>query len=941
MNHYSSVCTCLLAILVACVPASFAQTSVREAVEADWTRQAEVRFLPQDITPDNDALGGCDGEITGKWGFHTACEATPWWQVDLGASTPLGRIRIFNRCDGGYEARAAHLLVLLSEDGATFQQAYQHDGTPFLGKPDDRPLEITLTGQQARFVRIQLPGTDYLHLDEVEVYADGSNDNLARTKPATQSSISPWSVAHGPGDFAFMSVDALIRRGRALVDSLYLLDADISGEAAAFEAVTRRAAVLSSDTPARERESTRFELLWAIRRLALKNPLLDFDDLLFVKRAPTQFPHISDQYYGWFSRGGGGIYLLSGFKNDTPALRCITEGWPEGNFLRPDLSCDAGKVLFAYCRYYPHVAAVKDKTLREELPEDSFYHLYEMNLDGTGVQQLTRGYYNDFDGRYLPDGSIVFLSTRKGVALQAGFESAQATCSATQPESYVRCGGDKQRPVPVFTLHRMDADGGRIRAISAFENFEWTPAVNHDGQILYARWDYIDRFNGSFMSLWSTRPDGAQAQLVYGNYTVKPQCVFEARPIPGSTKLIFTATAHHSITGGSLVLFDRAKGMEFEAPLERITPEVCFPETEGSPPTYYAGPWPLSEDHYLVSWSDRPLPIHAYMEPGDKRNPPNASGIYLYDAFGNLNLLYRDPAISSETPIPVKPRPRPFLMADQVDLKVPQEGSLMLQDVYEGLGDVPRGTVARIRVVGVLPKVQPFMNNPVLGVSAEDPGKFVLGTAPVEPDGSAFFRVPSGVPLFFQALDKENMALRTMRTLTYVQPGQSLSCIGCHESRDTAPQVPHMPVAAKRAPSSLAPEAEGTWPLRYDALVQPVLDVQCVRCHQPGADDARAAAFDLTPGKSYDALITYADNDLRTLAFEKDHSIVGDCVARQSKLLALLTAQGGHEGITLKQEDLDRLKVWMDTYAHRQGAFSEEQENQLVAFRKQAPWLFR
>ena len=232
--------------------------------------------------------------------------------------------------------------------------------------------------------------------------------------------------------------------------------------------------------------------------------------------------------------------------------------------MRPDLSCDAGKVLFAYCRYYPHVAAVKDKTLREELPEDSFYHLYEMNLDGTGVQQLTRGYYNDFDGRYLPDGSIVFLSTRKGVALQAGFESAQATCSATQPESYVRCGGDKQRPVPVFTLHRMDADGGRIRAISAFENFEWTPAVNHDGQILYARWDYIDRFNGSFMSLWSTRPDGAQAQLVYGNYTVKPQCVFEAsRSRIDKTHLHRLA---HTRNRRFLVLFDHRKAWSSRRP---------------------------------------------------------------------------------------------------------------------------------------------------------------------------------------------------------------------------------------------------------------------------------------------------------------------------------------------------------------------------------------
>lgn len=927
-------------VVFLCLSASLSAFSLsNETVEADWARQREMRYLPQEATPESDAAGGCDGMITGAWGFHTTCESEPWWQVDLGAVTPLGRIRIFNRCDGGYASRSSRLKVLLSDDGVTFSQAYQHDGIPFLGKTDSLPLEIPLAGASARYVRIQLPGTDYLHLDEVEVYTDGSENNMALNRPATQSSISQWSTAHGPGNREFMGMDALVGRGRALLASLRELNADIDEAATTFETAVTRATLLDEASSTGEQEAARLGLLYAIRALALRNPLLNFDEILFVKRAPTMFPHISDQYYGWFSRGGGGIYVLSGFKENNPQVRCITPDWPEGNFLRPDLSYDGTKVLFAYCRYYPHVAEIEDKTVKTKLPEDAFYHLYEMNLDGTGIRQLTCGYYNDFDGRYLPGGDIVFLSTRKGTSLQTGYLSAQASCAGTQPDSYVRCGGDARRPVPVFTLHRMDRHGGGMRAISAFENFEWTPAVDHDGEVLYARWDYIDRFNGDFMSLWSTRPDGTQAQLVYGNFTHRPQCVFEARPIPGSRKLVFTATAHHSITGGSLVLLDRRRGTEHDAPIERITPEVCFPETEGSPPCYYAGPWPLSETHFLVSWSDKALPIHAYMKGDDKRNPPNASGIYLYDAFGNLNLLYRDPVISSETPIPIRPRPEPFLLPDTVDQASPTEGSFLLQDVYQGMEDIPRGSVARLRIVAVLPKVQPFMNQPVLGVSAEDPGKAVLGTVPVEQDGSAHFTVPSGLPVFFQALDSENMALRTMRTLTYVQPGEALSCVGCHESRDSAPVISRFPAAARREPSLLTPEAEGTWPLRYDALVQPVLDKSCVQCHNPDSSDARAAAFDLTPDKSYDALVGYAGNDLRTLAFEKDRSDIGDCVARQSKLLAFLTAEGGHEGIVLDTESLDRLKVWMDTYAHRQGAFSAEQEAQLVAMRKQARWL--
>jgi hypothetical protein len=924
---------CLSMMLAApspCVTAGMPAVTSRD-IEADWLRQCEVRTPMGVANPATDAIGGCDGKIDGTWGFHTTHEKQPWWQVDLGQEVSIDRVRLYNRCDGGFATRMANFLLLLSSDGVTFRQAYGNNGTVFYGFSDSKPMDIPLNGASARFVRIQLPGNDFLHLDEVEVYAGGLPDNIALNKPATQSSTSQWSSDHGAGDASFMGVDAVVRRGRALAENLLGLGAYMKEPAAYFETLAARASALPAGA---DRDRALSGIHWAVRSMALRNPLLDFDEILFVKRAPTMFPHVSDQYYGWFSRGGGGICILSGFKGNSPRVRCLTEGWPEGNFLRPDLSHDGTKVLFAYCRHYPGLSELADKTAKESLPEDAHYHIYEMNIDGTDVRQLTRGAYDDFDARYLPQGDIVFVSTRKGVALQADRDSASATCNAAMPDSYVRCGGDTRRPVPVFTLHRMNPDGENLCAVSAFENFEWTPAVSGDGQVLYARWDYIDRFNGHFMSLWSTHPDGTGAQLVYGNYTVRPQCVFEARPVPGSRRLVFTATAHHSITGGSLVLLDRTLGTEYETPLERITPEVCFPETEGQPKSYYAGPWPLSEDHYLVSWSDRPLPPHTYMKKDDQRNPPNASGIYLYDRFGNLNLLHRDSDISCETPIPLKPRPKPPVVADCVDWNAPKTGTFAMQNVYRGLGDVPPGSVARLRIVGVLPKVQPFMNQPVLSVSAEDTGKFILGTVPVEPDGSAYFTVPSGMSFFFQALDRNGMALRTMRSLTYVQPGRAQSCVGCHESRQSAPVPGGAGLALRRAPSMPQPEMDGTWPLRFDRLVQPVLDRACVECHRPGFKNPKAAAIDLTPEKSYDTLINHADKDLFNLVFEKNSSEVGDCPTRKSKLFALISAEGGHEGVRLDASDLDRFRVWMDTYAHRQGAFSGEQEAELVKLRE-------
>jgi cytochrome c553 len=549
---------------------------------------------------------------------------------------------------------------------------------------------------------------------------------------------------------------------------------------------------------------------------------------------------------------------------------------------------------------------------------------------------LTRGKYDDFDARYLPDGRIVFLSTRRGTAVRCGPKSAQATLGAVQPDSYVRCGGGDFRPVAIYTLHVMDADGDNLDAISAFENFEWTPSVASDGRILYARWDYVDRHNGPYMSLWSTAPDGTNPAIVYGNFTSNPQCIFDARPIPGSGRLVFTASAHHSNLGGSLCLLDPDVGVDGEAPLMRLTPEVCYPETEGWPATYYANPWPLSETYFLVAWSRCGLPPHTYVH--DERNPVNALGLYVYDAFGNLEPLYRDPAISSQYPIPVRPRPKPAAVAPRIARGETDEGRFLLQNVYDRLPGVEPGTVARIRVVAVPAKVQPQMNQPVLGITREDPGKCVLGTAPVEADGSAYFRVPAGVSVFFQALDGRGRAVQTMRSITYVQPGQTLGCIGCHEPRGAAPAVTR-PLAQAREASKLAPGPEGSWPLRFDRLVQPVLDAHCVRCHGPEGKKEAVAKADLTPAKAYDSLVACGgEKSLATYVearWRGARSLPGSGPALESPVLAMLTEGKGHHDVRLGPEDYRRLVTWMDTYAQRRGSFSEEQEQRLLALRKE------
>lgn len=901
-----------------------------EQIEADWIRQDEVRSPRQKVGPEEDALGGCDGIKNGRWGFHTALEDDPWWQVDLGQMFPINRLCIYNRCDHTL-GQALRLKVLFSEDGKVFQQTYQHDGTPFYGQPDGKPLIVQAKGEKARYVRIQVPGHRCLHLDEIEIFAVGDDRNLAVGKAATQSSICEWSTRKrlpgAPLKPLNYPTEQVVERGLRLIDGLRAMGLSVATEGEKLRQIRESAKTLTGSASDETRRGLYLDARWAVRKLALRDPLLDFDDLLFATSAPGRWSHMSDQYLGWWSQPGGGLCVLENFKSDHPHVRTLTAGFAPGNVLRPDISFDGKKVLFAWCRYYPGLSEQPDKLDKAKLPEDSFYHLFEMNLDGTGLRQLTQGKYNDFDGRYLPDGRIVFCSTRRGQATQYTRAAAAATLTqAALPESYVRCGGGPDRPCAVYTLHTMDRNGGDLIPISAFEMFEWTPSVDNEGRILYSRWDYVDRFGQNAMGLWSTLPDGTGVQAVFGNFTRNPECMFEPRSIPGSSKLVFTAAGHHSITAGSLVLLDPAPAADAPLGMTRLTPEVMFPESEGRPDTYYANPYPLSEEHFLVAWSDRPLRFQG------EQNETAALGVYLYDAFGNLNLLYRDPAIGSQYPLPVRPRSRPPQVCGQGEREGPQEAEMLLLNVYEGLGAIPPGTIKRLRIAAMPLKTHPTMDSPSIGLTTHDSGRFVLGTVPVEPDGSAFFRVPSGLTFFMQALDAEGMAVQTMRSATYLQPGQSQTCIGCHEHRRTAPQNVSS-LAARRPVSRLTPGPTGSWPLDYTRLVQPVLDRQCLKCHQPGAQDPK---FDLRREKSYERLVNYGSPSLKEIVvarYKEQRSQVGACEARLNPMLKLL--KRGHYDVRLTSDDWDRLITWMDMLGQRVGHFGPGQEKELEQLRQQ------
>ena len=662
----------------------------------------------------------------------------------------------------------------------------------------------------------------------------------------------------------------------------------------------------AADPSAGEHKSLYIRLRSLGRRIALSNPLFGSSPLLFCKRVPTSYSHLVMQCFGWRARPGGGLFVLDRPGRSLACRDILGGALSGGSVLEPRLSWDARRVVFSFVE-----AAGRERdpaALRNDI-DDGFYHIWEVAVDGTGLRQVTSGPYDDLMPAYLPCGDIVFCSTRR--------------------RGYARCFGPQFSPRwHVYTLHRVARDGTRLRALSFHDTNEWFPAVAGDGSILYSRWDYIDRDAVTHQNLWTTLPDGTNPRALWGNATAAPHCTFQIQPIPGGHSVVATAAAHHSIAAGSIIVIDPAAARDGPGAVRRITPEIPFPEAESMQiPAYYEAPWPLADRYFLAGYSPRPL----VFEPG--ANAANALGIYLLDAFGNRELLYRDPAIGSTNPCPLAARPRPPIVPSVLPPDAPPAGEFVLFDVYRGLGDVPRGSIKELRVVQIFPKDTPVAGTPPVGLAGEENGRAILGTVPVEPDGSARFLVPAERPLLFQALDAAGRAYQTMRSVTYVQRGERVSCVGCHEPHGAAAEGGGAPpLALRRPPSELVPGPLGGRPFSFVEAVQPVLDRHCVRCHGGEKPDGGISLV-ATPAegftRSYLALCndrnfwgggTNATNAAEALVprFGARNQIQrtepgGMYGARGSRLLKLLGA--GHHDVRLSADDLARLAAWIDLNA--------------------------
>jgi hypothetical protein len=555
---------------------------------------------------------------------------------------------------------------------------------------------------------------------------------------------------------------------------------------------------------------------------------LGFRDLLVIKRHHIATSHVYTYHAEGFQPGGG-LYV---FSPATGQLRELVNAG-SGEIFDCDLSHDGKEIVFSWKQGGTPNQQINFMTTRHctDKPDED-YQIYRINVDGTGLKQLTDDRSNNMNPCWLPDGGIAFISDRK---------TAYAYCFvSTSP-----------------ILHRMDRDGGNVKRLSSSYLMDFTPAVLEDGRIVYTRWEYVDRPACPIQSLWAIRPDGTGLSGFFGNRVLDPGTFMQTRPIPGTGKVLCLLTAHNGDPRGAIGILDVTRGGNAQEAIQNLTPEIDIGRVDRATGGALAGnrlvnvgpyetPYPVDARHYLVSRAGNiQLREYAGALPPATILPKPRDGMGYY------------------SPVPVQPRVMPPVLPQQkTDAMQPPWATVFMSDVYNGLEPVvKRGEVKQIAVVEEIAKEEfaPLIHDgvpgangyaantafgfqfPLVSCGATYAPKKIWGYADVAADGSAHFKVPTGLPVYFLALDAEGRAVQRMRTFTHFMPGEVQSCVGCHADRNYAAPVrqvgPPLAEAVRSRARELRPPEWGAKAFSYREVVQPVLDRHCVGCH-----DARERA---------------------------------------------------------------------------------------------------
>jgi len=546
---------------------------------------------------------------------------------------------------------------------------------------------------------------------------------------------------------------------------------------------------------------------------------LGFNQMLLIERHPYNISHVYVYHVESF-KPGGGIHIFTPGE-DGGKLEKIFDA--EGGMVMDCcLSYDATEILFSYKKKptpTEHLCKIQHGSTHLNhmvVDRDSKYQVYRMNLKDRKLVLLTDHHSNNFNASWLPDGGVVFLSDRK--------------------LSYAYCWTSSS---PL--LYRMERDGSNVFKMSHGYLNDFTPSVLNDGRVIYSRWEYVDRPACPIQSLWTLRPDGTLSEGFFGNRVLEPGTFMESRSIGDTRKVLCVMTGHNGCCRGALGVIDPSFGANAQEGITNITPEIHVPSVTTAT-TYgnallnkgpYENPFPIDEEYFVVS---------------------RLGTILLRDYDGTENVTVKKPegSMGFFSPVPIrKVKSPPVIRSTLPGGEHEPWGTVVMMDVYNGLeSDVERGEIKQLAVVEEVEKgdFAPYKGCfghqfPLVSCGATYAAKKLWGYATVEEDGSAHFKVPSEVPIYFLALDKEGRAVQRMRSLTHFQRGERQSCIGCHADRNYAESSAgdKQVAASLREPEELMEPEWGRRKFDYSSIVQPVWDKYCIECHnareQPGRVD--------------------------------------------------------------------------------------------------------
>jgi len=673
------------------------------------------------------------------------------------------------------------------------------------------------------------------------------------------------------------------------------------------------------------------------RTIAHANPLLNFDKIIFVACGAglgTPDSHARPGYWQYMAFNslkvkGQGLTVISDWKSEAPKVRAVAPARQREGFRFHstfDLSFDGKEVLFAAqtLKARPSVVPWKEKITKLYDRGEGPVHIFKSTLDGKAPVQVTRKGYNNGFPIWLPSGRVVYISD------YFHYPDGESFNSAGWGRGGDRCGGWATR------LWSMKSDGTDAFPISWHETPEYQPALDWNGKLVYSRWDYIDRGLNVAHNLWTCFPDGRDPRAPHGNYPyqhhtletgppspvrrdgrgLRPLSEINIRPIPGSPgKYTASAGAHHHVMPGVPIMIDTNVADDNLMSQVKMLAGTDLPhESQNGPrtklPDAYYTPWPLSEDYYLLS---------------------RKTSVLLADKFGNeiLVLAWPEPAqrgypLSAR---PLRPRTMPRALptltwqGERRNAPDHKRATIFLANVYASADRWPKGT--RIKRLRILQYIQRPFNPPEIPGAFHVIKRVVLGSVPVETDGSAYFEAPVERLIYFQALDENNLAVQSMRSGTYLHPGEQMTCLGCHEKRVNAPAPTagaRAVAALKRAPSKIQPECSGSNPLSYKKLVyDDVFQKKCLACHlkkNKGLRDFTFEGIDEWTWKSRDkgALMKYLWRcRSRDGVFDPVHgghrNIPGRFGARESGLGKLML--GSHRK-RITDEEFHRVMLWLD-----------------------------